>query len=168
MTTKLITKIEESSLVWLCLMIFFAAYILQSNGQSSDENYCVSSGYLYRAVPGINDGQGICQFTDNTWCDAQAFATGQCKVNYYGFSNPYGLYYPYSYFYGVPYAELTPGDAIDSCTNNGGKVESLHTPYGDVDVCSFPDGRIVDLYGHYNGVLGDYWPYYAYSWLNTP
>jgi len=70
----------------------------------------------------------------------------------------------------------------------GGRVENVHTAYGDVNLCVFPDGSSVDLRGLYNGVYnGDYgefynrpyngyydgiyggnnWYYWAYSWLNA-
>ncbi len=168
MTGKLSNGKKDLLLAWLCAAVFLTAGVSSVDGQSSDETYCVDSGYLYRTIQGVNNGQGICQFTDYTWCDAHAFATGQCNVNSFGFYNPYGYYYPYSNFYGASYSGLTPGEAIDSCTNSGGQVESVHTPYGDVDVCAFPGGRTVDLYRLYNGALGNYWPYYAYSWLNSP
>lgn len=142
---------------------------------SSDRTYCVSMGYLYRTTPGVNGGQPICQFSDYSWCDANAFATGKCGAtnSANGFYNPYGTYYPYFYDYypyssGNYYPGQTPGQAIDACTSAGGNITSVHTPYGDVDVCKFPNGSIMDLYGMYNGLLGDNWYYYAYNYLNAP
>lgn len=131
-------------------------------------------GYLYRTNPGVNGNQPICQFSDYSWCDANAFATGKCgaSTSATGFYNPYGVYYPYFYDYpyygGYTYPRMTPGQSIDACTSAGGNVTSVHTPYGDVDVCRFPNGNIMDLYGLSNGLLGDNWYYYAYSYLNAP
>lgn len=139
---------------------------------SSDRTYCVSMGYLYRTTPGVNGGQPICQFSDYSWCDANAYATGKCGANVgsNGFTNPYGYYYPY--FYDYPYSNgysyLTPGQSVDACFGAGGKVSSVHTPYGDVDVCKLPNGNIMNLYGMYNGLLGDNWYYSAYNFLNAP
>jgi putative hemolysin len=149
-----------------------AATATSSSG--SDRTYCVSMGYLYRTSPGINGGQPICQFSDYSWCDASDFATGKCSANIgaNGFYNPYGNYYPYFYEYpyynGYYYSGLTPGESIDACTSAGGTISSVHTPYGDVDVCKLPNGDIIDLYGMYSGILGDNWYYHAYNWLNAP
>jgi putative hemolysin len=145
-----------------------------SSSSGSDRTYCVSMGYLYRTTPGANGGQPICQFSDTSWCDANAFATGKCSasVSSNGFYNPYGNYYPYFYDYpyssGYSYPGQTPGATIDACTSGGGTISSVHTPYGDVDVCKFPNGNIMDLYGMYNGIRSDNWYYYAYNWLNSP
>ena len=145
-----------------------------SSSSGSDRTYCVSMGYLYRTTPGVNGGQPICQFSDYSWCDANAFSTGKCgaSVGTNGFYNPYGNYYPYFYDYpnynGYSYPGVTPGGSIDACTSRGGVVSSVHTPYGDVDVCKFPNGNTMDLYGMYNGIQGDNWYYYAYNYLNAP
>jgi hypothetical protein len=69
---------------------------------------------------------------------------------------------------GYSYPGLTPGDSIDACTSAGSNVTSVHTPYGDVDVCKFPNGNIMDLFGLYNGIQGDNWYNYAYNYLNAP
>ena len=145
-----------------------------SSSSGSDRTYCVSMGYLYRTTPGVNGGQPVCQFSDYSWCDANSFTTGKCGANVgsNGFYNPYGNYYPYfndyPYSSGYSYPGLTPGQSIDACTSRGGSVSSVHTPYGDVDVCKFPNGNIMDLYGMYNGLLGDNWYYSAYNYLNAP
>lgn len=146
---------------------------LVSTTPSSDRAYCVRMGYLYRTNAGVNNGQPICQFSDYSWCDANAYATGKCGLgnSATGFYNPYGIYYPYlydyPYYYNYPYI-MTPGQSINACTNAGGNVSSVHTPYGDVDVCKFPNGNIMNLYGAYNGLLGDSWYYYANNYLNAP
>lgn len=145
-----------------------------SSTSSSDRTYCVSMGFLYRTNPGVNNNQPICQISDISWCDANAFATGKCgaTTSTNGFYNPYGIYYPYYYDYpyysGYSYPGQTPGQSIDACTSAGGNVSTVHTPYGDVDVCKFPNGNIMDLYGMYDGLLGDNWYYYAYNYLNSP
>lgn len=184
MKSRLDSKISRLMFVGLCITFILSssimivagqgptslgAYASSSSASDSDRNYCVTMGYLYRTSPGLNEGQPICQFSDSSWCDANAFATGECapsRAN--GFFNKYGIYYPYYYDYPYPYTGLTPGAAVDACTSNGGTVSSVHTPYGDVDVCKFPNGRIVDLYDLYNGAWGNDWHYYAYSWLNPP
>jgi putative hemolysin len=132
---------------------------------SSDRAHCVGSGYLYKTTPDLNGGQPVCQFDDYNWCDANAFATGKCSIGANGFYNPYGIYYPYTYNYPI---RPTPGGANDACFSRGGNVRSVHTPYGDVDMCVLPDGSMIDLYGLYNGYLGDEWEYFAYSFLNAP
>jgi putative hemolysin len=145
-----------------------------SSTSGSDRTYCVSMGYLYRTNPGVNGNQPICQLSDYSWCDANAFATGKCgaSIGATGFNNSYGNYYPYFYDYpysnNYPYTGTTPGAAIDACTGSGGNVTNVHTPYGDVDVCKFPNGNIMDLNGLYNGFSGDKWYYYAYNFLNAP
>jgi len=133
---------------------------------SSDRAYCVGSGYLYRTAPGINNGQGFCQFGGNSWCDAHTFATGSCSPSTYGFYNPYGDYYPY-YYSAYPYGQ-NYGGSINSCQDYGGSVETIHTPYGDVDQCVLPNGSVMNPNGLYNGYLGDNWNYWAYSFLNAP
>ena len=131
-------------------------------------------GYLYRTTPGVNGGQPICQFSDYSWCDANAFATGKCGANI----GSNGFYNPTATTIHTSTTILTPAairildrllaQSIDACTSGGGSVSSVHTPYGDVDVCKFPNGNIMDLYGMYNGLLGDNWYYYAYNFLNAP
>jgi hypothetical protein len=133
---------------------------------SSDRAYCVGLGYLYRSAPGINNGQGFCQFGGNSWCDAHTFATGSCSPSSYGFSNPYGNYYPY-YYSAYPYGQ-NYGGSINSCQDYGGSMQSIHTPYGDVNECVYPNGSPMNSYGPYDGYLGDNWYYYAYNYLNSP
>jgi putative hemolysin len=76
--------------------------------------------------------------------------------------------------------------ATKNCEKMGGGVSSVHTPYGDVDLCVFPYGNSIDLRslvdggfyngfynGPYNGIYngygsGDNWYYWAYPWLNAP
>jgi putative hemolysin len=152
----------------------YGSAVPASSTTSSARTYCVSMGYLYRTTPGANGNQPICQFSDYNWCDASAFANGKCGtgVSSNGFYNQYGNYYPYfydnPYYTGYSYPGQTPGQAIDACTGSGGNVTSVHTPYGDVDVCKFPNGNIMDLYGMYNGIQGDNWYSYAYNFLNAP
>jgi putative hemolysin len=139
---------------------------LSSSTASTDRSYCVDMGYLYRTAPGINNGQGFCQF-DGSWCDAHSFATGSCGTINSGFLNPYGYYYPYYYNAYYPYG-LNYGGSIASCSSYNGSVQTIHTPYGDFDQCVLPDGRAIDLYGLHNGYPGDVWYSTAYSFLNPP
>ena len=143
--------------VGILLATMYVAVILTSiliaAGQGStkdvDRAYCVSSGYLYATSPSLNNGQGICQFPNNDWCDAHAFATGEC------------MYIPYLYnVWGTGYYDIsTPAQASYVCQNSGGQVETVHTPYGDRALCIFPNGRSMDLYGLYRGYWGNglYW-----------
>ena len=147
----------------ICLMIILASSLLPAEGQGSDNpdqarNYCVSMGYLYRQSPSVNDGQPICQFQDNSWCDCQDFYGKKCSY-LYASRNPN--------FYNIAQSDRVAA-ATRYCQDSGGRVESVHTPYGDVDLCAFPDGRSVNLWALYNRAGGDPWRYYAYSWLNAP
>lgn len=172
MTNELGTSKENFLFAGFCIAILIAASALTAAGagpdaSSQDRASCVGMGHLYRTTPGFNNGQPICQFLDGSWCDAHAFATGQC------FPGSYGPYNPY--IYNIPQRTLNLADASQICRNTGGRVENVHTPYGDVDLCVFPDGSSVDLralyygaYGTYNGALRDDWFHYAYWWLNAP
>jgi len=139
------------------VVVLFTSIIIGA-GQSSvtknaDRAYCVGSGYLYATSPSLNNGQEICQFPNEDWCDAHAFATGKC------------MYIPFEYnVWGVGYYDIsTPAEASYVCQNSGGKIETVHTPYGDRALCIFPNGRSMDLYGLYRGYWGsglysgDYW-----------
>ncbi|HNX40404.1 MAG TPA: DUF333 domain-containing protein [Methanothrix sp.] len=55
------------------------------------------------------------------------------------------------------------------CNNSGGTVRSVHTPYGNIAMCVFPDGVTCDLKSITEGKFGeDAWTRYARSWLNAP
>jgi putative hemolysin len=147
----------------LCIGILLAASLTVSGADLAtpdpDRAYCVKMGYLYRETPGLNDGRGICEFPDSTWCDCQAFHEGKCSAN------------PYSHFSPNFYNEGQSGQhtaAVNLCQSSGGSVRNVHTPYGDVDVCIFPNGRTVDLWALYGKATGDDWLYYAHSWLSAP
>lgn len=169
MKNELVARKVDLLFAWSCIMILLAASVLTAAGQGSDtasqdRAFCVGTGQLYRTTPMLNMGQPICQFPDGSWCDAHAFATGQCSQ---GFYNPY--------FYNTPQGTLDAAAASRMCRSSGGRVESVHTPYGDVDLCVFPDGSSVDLRALYNGASGIYngtlrndWFNYAYYWLNAP
>lgn len=151
-----------------------------SGTPAQDSAYCVGQGFNYAVIPGVNGNQPICQFTDNTWCDAHSFATGTC--------NPYPPSYYNPYSFNTTQSALDIADETAQCQRMGGGTRTVHTPYGDVDLCVFPDGSSVDLRSlNSNNVLGGYpgsgpayvspispfyggdnWYYYAYSWLNAP
>jgi putative hemolysin len=150
-----------------------------SSTSAQDSAYCVGMGYNYAVIPGVNGNQPICQFPDNTWCDARAFATGTCNINQPGYYNPY--------YFNTTQSGLEVSAQIAQCRRMGGGVRTVHTPYGDVDLCVFADGSSVDLrslrsddFGGTPGAAsayaspvspfygGDSWYYYAYSWLNAP
>ncbi|HWQ20363.1 MAG TPA: hypothetical protein VN455_11340 [Methanotrichaceae archaeon] len=153
-----------------------------SGTPAQDSAYCVGMGYNYAVIPGVNGNQPVCQFPDNTWCDAHAFATGTCNLNPASYYNPY--------YFNTTQSALDIASETAQCRRMGGGVQTVHTPYGDVDLCVFSDGSSVDLRslnsnnvingypGVYQGPAyaspvspfygGDSWYYYAYSWLNAP
>lgn len=161
----------------LCITVVLAASMLTVSGQvlstsGPDSAYCVGMGYLYATVPGVNNGRPICQFPDNSWCDAHAFFIGNCTANPSGSISPSGyiatggvitpgglvvpssVYNPYStnpYYYNSPVYSNVTQSALDiagetkTCQKLGGSVQNVHTPYGDVSLCVFPGGSSVDL-----------------------
>jgi putative hemolysin len=192
-------------LAWLCLCIFLAACTLSAAGQGTyhpissttqatdtsgpDRAYCVSNGYLYTSNPAVNGGKPICQFPDGSSCDAHAFFTGNCSG--------VGLASPYNPTFYSSQGALDLAAGTKECQRLGGGVQSVHTAYGDVNLCAFPGGNTMDLrelangafgyygpypYGTYSygtypygtypyysyGPYGDNWYYWAYSWLNAP
>lgn len=127
-----------------------------SPAEDAAHSYCVQMGYLYRSSPGLNGGQGVCEFPDKTWCDAQAYYMGQCGPRL----SPNFMTVPDSTW---------SASAFTLCRNAGGRLESVHTPYGDVTLCVFPDGRTCDIHSLSTGMCGgDSWFRYAQSWLNAP
>jgi len=141
------------------LLLFSGLAAAQDASSDQAHSYCVKMGYLYRTSPGLNGGQGICEFPDKSWCDAQAFYAGTCGPRLYPrvlpsvYSSPGGVW---------------SGDAAGLCQSRGGTIKSVHTPYGDVLMCVFPDGTTCDLQGLASGRCGDKWFIYAYNWLNAP
>ncbi len=161
-----------------------------------DSAYCTGNGYYYTVTPGVNNGKAICQFPDGKWCDAHAYFTGDCATstneypnpnlalnpnlpyNLNPYNNPVVAGNPYAYYspmqYNDPQGALDIADATKTCQQYGGVVQRVHTPYGDVNACTFPNGNYVDLMGLNNAIYGgggfpgDNWYYYAYSWLNAP
>jgi putative hemolysin len=186
MSYKFNDRISTFVLAGLCVAVFLAMGLSIAAGQAldtsgPDRSYCVSMGNLYTTSPAVNNGKGICQFSDNSWCDAHAFFVGNCSRNTNGAYNPYS--------YNNAQGALDIADATKACQHNGGRVENVHTAYGDVNLCVFPDGSSVDLRGLYNGIYngaydgfynspyngyydgiygGNNWYYWAYSWLNAP
>ncbi len=144
----------------LCILAFLAVCLSSAVADASDadpaHSYCVQMGYLYRSSDDMNGGQGICEFPDKTWCDAQAFYAGQCgpRLSPNLMTGPENIWTP---------------SASTLCQNSGGRLESVHTPYGDVTLCVFPNGRTCDIQSLYNGMCGgDDWLRYARSWLDGP
>jgi putative hemolysin len=124
-----------------------------SSASGSDRTYCVSMGYLYRTNPRVMAASQICQFSDYSWCDAMpplqesAAPAPLLTASTIHMENTIHTSNDYPYSNNYPYTGTTPGAATDACTGRGGNVTSVHTPYGDVDVCKFPNGDIMDLYG---------------------
>jgi putative hemolysin len=152
MTNRLSTRNAKFLFAGVCIVIFLALSTMTVVLADPNSAYCVSTmGYLYRTTPSLNDGKGICQFPDGTWCDAHEFFKGNCGPA------PYVSYRSY----------LTrPTDSSNACWRYGGRIQYVHTIYGDIPLCVSPDGRTINLPGY--GGTSDAWAYYAYSWLNAP
>jgi putative hemolysin len=142
----------------LFVLAFLAVCLSSAEAVASDSDsarsYCVQMGYLYRSSADMNNGQGICEFPDKTWCDCQAYYAGQC-----------GPRLSPNLMMGT--GGISAPTASTLCQNSGGRLESVHTPYGDVTLCVFPNGRTCDIQSLYNGMCGgDDWLRYARSWLD--
>jgi putative hemolysin len=145
--------------IWAALTLGMLSVAAQDSTDPA-RSYCVSSGYLYRASPGINDGQGICMFPDKSWCDVNGFYQGNC-----GPSLSPNIFPEYA----VQTGSMGTASMQDICRNGGGSMKSVHTPYGDILMCVFPDGTTCDSKALSEGRCGaDYWTIYAQSWLNAP
>jgi len=172
-------------LIWgLCITAILAAGLLAAAGQGintsgPDSAYCTSNGYIYTTIPGANSGKAVCQFPDGSWCDGHSYFTGNCTPN----ASVVNAYNPYAF--NSPQGALEIADASKMCQNYGGGVQIVHTSYGDVRMCVFPGGSMIDLRGLYGSALGGYYPGYypgpyfggywgdnwyygAYAWLNAP
>jgi putative hemolysin len=147
----------------LCILAFLSLGMLTVTGQDSADparSFCVKSGYLYTTAPGINAGQGMCVFPDKSWCDCQAFYQGNCSRSLKPNILPGYVSKPESMY-------TQSSDTI--CRSSGGSLRSVHTPYGDITMCVFPDGRTCDLLSLAEGKCGgDRWLVYARSWLDAP
>ena len=175
MAPKLTISGARLLLLGLCLSVLLAACALSAAGQGTyqpisaatqaintsgpDRSYCVSNGYLYTSNPAVNGGKPICQFPDGSSCDAHAFFTGNCSG--VALSSPYN-----PTFYGNGQGALDIAAGTKECQRLGGGVQSVHTPYGDVDLCVFPGGNTMDLRALANGVTGynEPYPYGAYPY----
>ncbi len=171
------------------LLAILTAGILTAAGQGIDTSgpdsaYCTGNGYLYTTIPGVNNGKPVCQFPDNSWCDAHSYFIGNCSAS----AVAAGTYNPYAF--NSAQGALEVADATKLCRTYGGGVQTVHTSYGDVSTCVFPGGGSIDLKGLYSSVYGgEYWPGYysgyypgayyggypfnnwyygAYAWLNAP
>lgn len=150
-------------LLGLTVLAFLSSGFLAALAEDSADqarSYCVRSGYLYRSSPAVNNGQGICVFPDNSWCDTQAFFQGTCSYNLKPNILPA--------YASEPEAMWTQS-AESICRGSGGYLKSVHTPYGDITICAFSDGRTCDLKSLAEGRCGgDMWLLYARSWLDAP
>jgi putative hemolysin len=148
----------------LCLLAILAMNFPVAVAQGTSDPahaYCVKMGYLYKSGTSENGGQGMCQFHDNSWCDSQAYYEGRCGPSISANIFP-------SYAYGSSYPGTSSAEGL--CSRSGGSLRSVHTPYGDVTLCVFPNGSTCDLQSLASGNCGgvDYWTIYARSWLNAP
>lgn len=149
---KLITGKKKFLFAWFGIGILLALSTITVVWADPNSAYCVKMGYLYRTTPSLNDGNGICQFPDGTWCDAHEFFKGDCR--------------PASYASYGSFSMRRPVDASSMCSQYGGRIHYVHTIYGDVPLCVLPDGSTIEL-APYSG-LSDAWAHYAYNWLNAP
>ncbi len=156
-------KFVKNILSGLCILVFLSSVALTAMAQDSADqarSYCVKSGYLYSTSPGINGGQGMCVFPDKSWCDSQAFFQGACSRGLRPNILP-------SYVSNSDSQWTQSAAAI--CQRSGGRQRSVHTPYGDITMCAFPDGTTCDLLSLKEGRCGeDRWLVYARSWLDAP
>lgn len=156
--------IHRRMLAAFCILAILTLSLPLAVAQDSADSartHCVKMGYLYKSGTSQNGGQGMCQFPDNSWCDAQAYYRGEC-----GPSISPNIYPNYAYGNSYP----SPMSAEGLCSRNGGSLRNVHTPYGDVTLCVFPNGSTCDLQSLSSGTCGgvDYWTVYARSWLNAP
>jgi putative hemolysin len=156
-------KFFKNILFCLCILAFLSSGMLAAIAQDSADqarSYCVKSGYLYSSSPGVNGGQGMCVFPDKRWCDSQAFFRGTCSRDLKPNILP-------GYVSGSEGMWAQSAESI--CRSSGGILRSVHTPYGDITMCAFPDGRTCDLKSLAEGRCGgDMWQVYARSWLDAP
>ncbi len=156
-------KFVENILSGICILAFLSSGMLTVVAQDSADqarSYCVKSGYLYSTSSGINGDQGMCTFPDKSWCDSQAFFQGDCSRSLKPNILPSYVTQPESMY---PQSDAT------ICRSSGGSLRSVHTPYGDITMCAFPDGRTCDLLSLTEGRCGgDRWLVYARSWLDAP
>ena len=156
-------KFVKNILSGICILAFLSSGMLTVVAQDSADqarSYCVKSGYLYSTSPGINGGQGMCTFPDKSWCDSLAFFQGDCSRSLKPNILPGYASEPKSMY---------PQSAATICRSSGGILRSVHTPYGDITVCAFPDGSTCDLLSLTEGRCGrDSWQVYARSWLDAP
>lgn len=159
-------SIHRRMLAAFCILAILALSLPSAMALDSTDparKHCVKMGYLYKSDTSQNGGQGMCQFPDYSWCDAQAYYRGEC-----GPSVSPNIYPNYAYNYGYPYPSVTSAEGL--CSRNGGSLRNVHTPYGDVTLCVFPNGSTCDLQSLSSGTCGgvDYWTLSARSWLNAP
>jgi len=145
-------------LAGMLLLVLLLASLSVAADASPAQSYCVKMGYLYRALPLADGAEERCVFPDGTYCEANAFFSGSCT------RTPFPSPYPYVY---SGNADWVP-QARSMCLNSGGSLREVHTPYGDVVMCAFPDGSVCDIRSLLSGMCGNDWLSYAYGWLNAP
>lgn len=169
MTFKFDITMPRIVLAGLCIGVLLAACMLPAAGQGPyqptssatpissatqaidtsvpDRAHCVSNGYLYTTNPARNAGKPVCQFPDGSWCDAHAYFTGNCSG--VGPASPYN-----PTFYNSGQGALDFASGTKECQRLGGGVQNVHTTYGDVNLCVFPDGSTMDLRALASGIYG--------------
>ena len=156
-------KFFKNILLSFCILVSLSSGMLAAMAEDSADqarSYCVKSGYLYSSSPSVNSGQGMCVFPDKSWCDSQAFFQGTCSRSLKPNILP-------GYVSG--YEGMWAQSAESICRSSGGSLRSVHTPYGDITMCAFADGRTCDLKSMAEGRCGrDMWQVYARSWLDSP
>ena len=94
MRCKFYNRISAFLFAGLCITIFLATSLSIATGQALDTSgpdraHCVRMGDLYATSPAVNNGKGICQFPDNSWCDGHEFFIGSCSATTFWAYNPY-------------------------------------------------------------------------------
>jgi putative hemolysin len=141
----------------MLVLVLLAVSPSSASDAHSAQSYCVKMGYLYRGLPANGGVEERCIFPDSTYCEANAFFNGTCA------RTPFPS--PYSYVYSGN-ADWSP-QARRLCSDSGGSLREVHTPYGDVVMCTFPSGSVCDIRSLLAGTCGDNWLSYAYGWLHT-
>jgi len=178
MTEQHIVRKFSILIVGLCIGFFLvnsvqavdvvtAAKGMNLGSSGPDCAHCVNNGYVCTKLPEVNDNEPICQFPDGSYCDAHQYFIEACSSPEVPL-NPFG-------FYNNPQGGLDLADATKTCNKYGGAVTTMHTPYGDANICVFPNGQSIDLPGlNRLTSLGRpqqeqaIWYMEAYNFLNGP
>lgn len=126
-----------------------------------EHRYCVQQGFLYKTVDGPSGKIAQCVLSNGYVCSAHDFYTGSCRpgsmqVRYIDDMSRWG--YPSD-------TVVVDESGYNSCMRAGGRIETMHTIYGDILICVHPDGNYYTL-GY--PTSQDRWRIMAENWLNAP